>query len=95
MNNNTVGSNSFIRPRQVSPIPVGPGGNNPIKQQMNAINTQLTMLNAQATANTKYDPPIPQPITKPITKETFTNEIVYSMFYVVGGLLIVYGLVVN
>ena len=86
-------SHSLIRPRQVSPLPIGPGGKNPVKQQMNQTNTQLTMLNAQASANTKYDPPVPQPITKAVTKESFTNQGVHQMIFVVGGLFIVYGLV--
>jgi hypothetical protein len=86
-------NNHLIRPRQVAPLPIGPGGNNPVKAQMNQTNTQLTMLNAQASANTKYDPPVPQPITKPVTKENFTNEMMPSMLFVVGGLFIVYGLV--
>jgi hypothetical protein len=84
---------SLIKPKQVSPLPVGPGGKNPVKNQMNQTNTQITMLNAQAAANTKYDPPVPQPVTKPVTKETFTNEMMPQMLFVVGGLFIVYGLV--
>lgn len=86
-------NNHLIRPRQVAPLPFGPGGNNPVKNQMNQTNTQLTMLNAQAAANTKYDPPVPQPVTKQVIKETFTVETVPSMLFVVGGLFIVYGLV--
>jgi hypothetical protein len=86
-------NNHLIRPRQVAPLPVGPGGNNPVKNQMNQTNTQITMLNAQASANTKYDPPVPQPVTKPVTKESFTVEMMPSMLFVVGGLFIVYGLV--
>lgn len=86
-------SHSLIRAHQVSPLPIGPGGNNPVKSQMNQTNTQLTMLNAQAAANTKYDPPVPQPVTKAVTKEAFTNQIVSPMIFVVGGLFIVYGLV--
>ena len=95
MNNteNGVTSHSLIRPRQVSPLPVGPGGKNPVKQQMNQTNIQLTMLNAQAAANTKYDPPVPQPITKAVTKESFTVEELPKMLFVIGGLFIVYGLV--
>lgn len=85
--------NHLIRPRQVSPLPIGPGGSNPIKQQMNQINTQLTMLNAQAAANTKYDPPVPKPITKAVTKEGFTVEQIPIMLFVVGSLFIVYGFV--
>ena len=64
---------SLIRSRQVSPLPVGPGGNNPTKLQMNDTNTRLTMLTAQASANTKYDPPVPQPITKQVTLERFCS----------------------
>ena len=96
MNNladSAASSHSLIRPRQVSPLPIGPGGKNPVKQQMNQTNTQLTMLNAQASANTKYDPPVPQPITKAVVKESFTNQGVHQMIFVVGGLFIVYGLV--
>ena len=86
-------NNHLIRPIQVSPLPVGPGGNNPVKNQMNQTNTQLTMLNAQAAANTTYDPPGPQPVTKAVTKEGFTNEMFPNMLFVVGSLFIVYGLV--
>ena len=86
---------SLIRSRQVSPLPVGPGGNNPTKLQMNDTNTRLTMLTAQASANTKYDPPVPQSITKQVTLERFCSgsSPVPSIIFVIGGLLIVYGLV--
>jgi len=99
MSNNVADSNSapvnhsLLRPKQVSPLPIGPGGNNHVKQQMNQTNTQLTMLNSQATANTKYDPPVPKPITSAVIKEGFTVEQVPTMFFVIGGLCIVYGLV--
>jgi hypothetical protein len=100
MSNNLADSDAapvnqhLIRPRQVSPLPIGPGGNNPVKQQMNQTNTQLTMLNAQAAANTKYDPPVPKPITKAVTKEGFTDSLyVPTMLYIVGSLLIAYGIV--
>jgi hypothetical protein len=52
------------------------------------------MLTSQAAANTKYDPPVPQPITKQVTKEAFMNyESLPTMLFVVGGLFIVYGVV--
>ena len=87
-------ASSLIRSKQVSPLPVGPGGNSPTKQQLNNTNVQLTMLTSQAAANTKYDPPVPQPITKQVTKEAFMNyESLPTMLFVVGGLFIVYGLV--
>ena len=93
MSTNNQKSNNLLRSRQVTPLPVGPGGNNPTKTQMNQTNTQLTMLSAQATANTKYDPPTPQPVTKQVTKETFTSDSFPTMLFVVGGLFIVYGIV--
>ncbi len=85
---------SLIRSRQVSPLPVGPGGNNPTKKQLNDINTQLTMLTSQAAANTKYDPPVPKPVTKQVTKEGFMDyDSLPSLIAVIGGLMIVYGIV--
>jgi hypothetical protein len=99
MSNNIADSDSapanhpLLKPRQVSPLPIGPGGKNPVKNQMNQTNIQLTMLNAQSAANTKFDPPVPKPVTKAVTKEGFTVEQVPTMLFVVGGLFIVYGLV--
>lgn len=87
-------TNNLIRSRQVSPLPIGPGGNNPVKQQMNQTNTQLTMLTSQSAANTKYDPPVPQPVTKAVIKENFTNQdMLPQILFVIGGLCIVYGIV--
>ena len=85
-------STSLVRSRQVSPLPMGPGGNNPVKQQMNDTNTKLTMLTAQAEVDTKYDPPVPQPITKQVIKENFTANSA-NMIFVIAGLCIVYGLI--
>ena len=86
---------SALKPTQVHPLPIGSGGNSALKQQMNQTNTQLAMLTAQATANTKYDPPVPQPVTKQVIKEHFQRSRVNSvnMIFVIGGLFIVYGLV--
>lgn len=91
---------SLIRSRQTTPLPIGSGGKNTTKQQMNQLNSQLTMMTAQATANTKYDPSTPQPITKQVIKETFSSislplslPSISNGFLVIGGLLIVYGLV--
>jgi len=84
---------SLIRSRQVSPLPVGPGGNNSTKKQLNDTNTQLTMLTAQAGADTKYDPPVPKPITKAVTKEGFCVVPMAPALAVIGGLLVVYGIV--
>ena len=86
-------SNNLIRSKQVSPLPVGPGGGNPTKKALNDTNVQLTMMTAQATANTKYDPPVPQPVTKAVVKEAFRSETISTTLFVVGGLFIVYGFV--
>lgn len=52
------------------------------------------MLTSQASANTKYDPPVPKPVTKQVTKESFVNyDSLPTMLFVVGGLFIVYGIV--
>lgn len=100
MSNSTGSQTNLLRSKQVVPLPVGPGGNNPTKQQMNATNTQLTMMAAQAAANTKYDPPVPQPITSQVTVEQFcaltsiaSMSSVSGMLWVVGGLMIVYGII--
>ena len=85
-------STSLVRSQQVSPLPIGPGGSNPVKQQMNDTNTKLTMLSAQADANTKYDPPVPQPVTQQVIKENFTANSA-NMIFVIAGLCIVYGLI--
>ena len=86
-------SNNLLRSKQVSPLPPIPGGVNPTKTALNDMNTQLTMMTAQATANTKYDPPVPQPVSKAVIKENFSNGTISTTLFVVGGLFIVYGLV--
>lgn len=79
---------------QVSPLPIGSGGNNPTKQLMNNTNLQLTMLTAQAVADTKYDPPVPEPVTKQVIKETFVSEAhIPTVLMIVGSLLVVFGIV--
>lgn len=80
-----------LKATQVHPLPIGSGGNSSVKQQMNQTNTLLTMLNAQANANTKYDPAVPQPVTAAVTIENFCSG--PSMLMVIGGLLIVYSIV--
>jgi hypothetical protein len=77
---------------QVVPLPIGPGGDNTVKNQFNDLNAQLTMMTAQATANSKYDPPTPKPITKPMIVEKFTNHQLPTSLAVVGVLFFVYGM---
>jgi len=86
-----------ILSRQVAPLPIGSGGNNATKQQLNSINTNLTMMTSQATADTKYDPPVPNHITKPSTIENFESsqsiKAVGVMTAVLGSLIIIYSIV--
>jgi len=84
---------SLLRKRQVSPLPIGPGGDNPVKRQMNETNIQLTMLTAQAEANTKYDPDVPVPVTNQVIMENFSSGSIHTSLMVISGLLIVYGIV--
>lgn len=76
----------------VMPLPIGPGGDNTVKKQFNDLNTQLTMMTAQAAVNSKYDPPTPKSVTKPMIIEKFTNHSLPTSLAVAGILIFVYGM---
>ena len=86
---------------QVSPLPIGPGGNNSAKIQMNATNTLLTMMAAQGNADKKFDPPVPSTLTSQVVTQGFrsgsydvlTIPTIPKMVFIVGCLCIVYGIV--
>jgi len=86
---------NVLKSKQVAPLPIGPGGKNATKTQMNDTNTQLSMLASQATANTLYDPPVPKPVTKPLIQPfcSGSNDQIPSLLFVLAGALIVYGIV--
>lgn len=87
-------SSSVIRSgNPITPLPIGPGGNNSIKKDMNDIHARLTVMSTQAVENSKYDPATPAPITRPIIVEKFTTPSVPTAFAVIGILVFVYGLV--
>jgi hypothetical protein len=89
-------STNQISGTQVAPLPIGSGGSNTTKRQMNSLNTELAMLNAQAAADTKYDPPVPKPITKPSVIEKFQSDPLYTAantLIITGILMVVYGFV--
>jgi hypothetical protein len=94
-----VGANdtttNVLKSRQVAPLPIGPGGKNATKNQMNHTNEQLAMLASQATANTIYDPPVPKPITKQLVQPfcSGSNDVVPNTILVLAGILIVYAIV--
>jgi hypothetical protein len=77
---------------EITPLPIGSGGDNAIKSQMNNLNAQLTMMTAQAVENSKYDPPPPNPVTKPMVIEKFSNHAIPSSMAVIGVLFFVYGI---
>ena len=86
--------NDLIRSQQVSPLPIGPGGNNAIKNQLNSLNTTLTMAEAQSRADTRFDPPVPQYMTNASIKESFcSTPTVSTLLASIGILCIVYGIV--
>lgn len=93
--NNSASSMNVLKSKQVAPLPIGPGGKNAIKNQMNDTNTQLTMLASQATANTLYDPPVPKPVTKQLVQPfcSGSNDSIPSVLLVLAGVFIVYGIV--
>ncbi len=85
-----------IKPRQVAPLPIGSGGNNATKQQLNATNSMLTMMTSQAATDTKYDPPVPKHITAPTTIEHFVSckqQRLATIITVVGTLIVLYSLI--
>ena len=86
---------NVLRSNQVTPLPIGPGGKNATKNQMNETNTRLTMLASQATANTLYDPPVPKPITKQLIQPFCSggSSDPTSFILILAGILIVYGIV--
>jgi hypothetical protein len=86
----------YRKPMQVTPLPIGSGGNNDTKKHMNENNTNLTMLMAQSQADTKYDPSPPTPLIAAHTSKTIegycsrSSNIAY-LIGVVGVCCIVYG----
>ena len=86
-------SSALLQRKQVAPLPIGPGGKNATKQQMNNTNTQLTMLSAQAAANTVFDPPPPPPVSKQVVSGFCSgpDTSIPESLFLIGIVLIVYG----
>jgi len=93
--NDTASNINVLKSKQVSPLPIGPGGKNATKNQMNDTNAQLTLLTAQATANTLYDPPVPQPVTKQLIQPFCSGSDSpdpTSALWILAGIIIVYSI---
>lgn len=93
---NTIQANP-LQKRQVVPLPIGSGGNNSTKQQMNQLNAQMEMMLVQGTADKKFDPETPPPVTpQVIVKDGFLgnkmeSDSISTTLGVIGVLLFVYG----
>lgn len=90
-----------LKSSQVSPLPIGSGGSNSTKREMNDINVTLSMLSAQSEADQKFDPPPPTPIKPSVVKEAFVSMIARNHLHsvdlpfvlsVAGVACIVYGI---
>ena len=89
-----MSSNISLRSAPVTPLPIGSGGSNTTSQHMNNMNTQLTMMSVQSSADTKYDPPVPKYATPQVQLEGFCEkESIVESIFVAGLLFIVYGLI--
>jgi hypothetical protein len=82
----------------VSQLPIGSGGSSTTNQQMNAVNTQLAMMAAQAKEDSKYDPKPPKPVTsaqiiQPFCNRRNTLDTVATSLAVIGAVCIVYGII--
>jgi len=88
---------TLLRSKQVAPLPIGSGGKNATKTQMNNTNIQLTMMASQANANTKYDPPVPPQVGVPVISQGFCSksdsDTLPVVLSAIGGLFIVYGFI--
>jgi hypothetical protein len=84
----------LLKGTQVSPLPVGSGGNNTTKKELNQLNLQVAMLDTQAVADQKFDPPVPKPVTKSHVTEGFCGELdvdLPAVLSVIGVGFILYG----
>jgi hypothetical protein len=91
-------SDNQIIKKQVQTLPIGPPGSDSTKRKLTDMNSQLTLIHAQAVSDTKFDSkPLPT-ITKQKTIENYSdiNDHVnktYTILSAISVLLIVYGIV--
>lgn len=88
---------SFARSIQVDPLPLSSGReSSQTQKEMEKTNTALTMLLAQSTADTKYDPAPPPTTTLPRIREAFCSgdpRDSSSILLAIAVVFIVYGIV--
>lgn len=65
---------SSSRAIQVDPLPISSGGApTQTQKDMEKTNVTLSMISAQANADTKFDPPPPETLTAPAIQEAFSS----------------------
>jgi hypothetical protein len=90
-------SKPIVPGAQVAALPIGSGGSNATKKQLNDINVSLSMMTAQAMADQKYDPPPPIPVRAAMIKEAFcsmdpSQQVPFALAAIGAG-LVIYGLI--
>ena len=88
-----MSSDIALKSAPVTPLPIGSGGSSKTAQNMNNMNEQLTMMSVQSVADTKYDPPVPQPAKPAQIIQGFSSHTMSlpQSLLIVGVLCIVYG----
>lgn len=89
----TNGTNA-VKAVQVTALPIGSGGNNQLGKEMSKTNEQMTMMMAQANANSRFDPPTPAPVTKQVVQAFCSDSEPTSVVIgAIGCMFIIYGLI--
>jgi hypothetical protein len=90
-----MADNKSLQHTAVQPLPIGSGGNNTTTNNLNQMNTALTMMSVQSTADAKYDPPVPTPAAPSQIIQGFCSDdtTVSESMFIIGLLCIVYGIV--
>jgi len=83
------------RSKQVTSLPIGSGGSDRTTKQLNDTNVSLTLMGIQASADSKYDGPIPSYTSSPAITSGFSSGSmpIEHALLVISGLLIVYGII--
>jgi hypothetical protein len=74
MSANSINTTKTHPALRVKPLPVSAQISNPVANKLENINKIITMQNAQAVSDTKYDPDPPKPPVNPQFVEQFNNR---------------------
>lgn len=95
MSDSINNSKLAVQSQTVAPLPISSGGDTKSGKDMNNMNTQLTMLSAQANADAKFDPPSSSHASKQVVSHFCSGPTISfaEALGIVGGVLIVYGII--